>query len=413
MRRVDLGPFRIRVARSPVRLAVEMGGRTILAERARRDSAAVALLDASLWRPLGDRLSVEERGKDRAVVTAALPHDPAPVVMDLRREDRSGVTVLVVSIDDARALAIRQDLVPGHGEAFFPPPDGPRVIPGVLSAGSARGGLRERLLLSSRGYGIHLEAPQGSATRAFRPDPDSLRLEAAGSAYRMRLLPGSPKDALRALAILGLLPAEGVEPPRPGAVESWEGLREAVTRALGSSLLSPKLPPLAAASGVRDPELRARVLLASAFLSPIVPEPSGAPDAPSAGALPPGVQGLLASLFDRHSADWKKEGLGAVRPLVVEHPSEPEAWKEAGEWLLGPDLVVAPVLEAGKPSREVWLPPGSWMAVRSADGAPDVVRGPTRLRVDLSLDGIEIGLFVRESAPALSKEIREAFALAR
>jgi hypothetical protein len=164
---------------------------------------------------------------------------------------------------------------------------------------------------------------------------------------------------------------------------------------------------------VPDPELRTRVLLASAFLSPLLQDPAGAQDPPSTGAVPPDVRRVLASLFDRHAAGWKKEGLGAVRPLVVEHSSEPEAWKEAGEWLLGPDLLVAPVLEPGKPSRDVWLPPGSWIGVRSAESEPAVVRGPARVRVDLSLDGIQIGLFVRESAPALWKELREAFAGAR
>ena len=62
--------------------------------------------------------------------------------------------------------------------------------------------------------------------------------------------------------------------------------------------------------------------------------------------------------------------IGPVRPLVLEDPS-PEARSIDDEWLLGRDLLVAPVLRNGARERSVYLPAGArWQRVRvAADGA--------------------------------------------
>ena len=55
--------------------------------------------------------------------------------------------------------------------------------------------------------------------------------------------------------------------------------------------------------------------------------------------------------------------VGPVRPLVLDDPS-PAARSVDDEWLLGRDLLVAPVLEPGAAEREVYLPAGSrWQQV--------------------------------------------------
>jgi len=50
-----------------------------------------------------------------------------------------------------------------------------------------------------------------------------------------------------------------------------------------------------------------------------------------------------------------------MRPLFFEFPADPRAADVDDEFLLGPDLLVAPVVEAGAREREVYLPAGaSW-----------------------------------------------------
>ncbi len=47
-----------------------------------------------------------------------------------------------------------------------------------------------------------------------------------------------------------------------------------------------------------------------------------------------------------------------MRPLFVDYPSDPAAWGVEDEFLLGPDVLVAPVLQEGARSRTVYLPAG-------------------------------------------------------
>ena len=52
-------------------------------------------------------------------------------------------------------------------------------------------------------------------------------------------------------------------------------------------------------------------------------------------------------------------GAPPMRPLFFEFPHDEACWTVDDEFLLGPDLLVAPVLEAGAASREVYLPAGA------------------------------------------------------
>ena len=53
-------------------------------------------------------------------------------------------------------------------------------------------------------------------------------------------------------------------------------------------------------------------------------------------------------------------GVPVVRPLYLEYPDDPEAAKQDEEWLLGPHVLVAPVVERGVRSRAVYFPAGCW-----------------------------------------------------
>ena len=53
-------------------------------------------------------------------------------------------------------------------------------------------------------------------------------------------------------------------------------------------------------------------------------------------------------------------GAPLLRPLFYEFPEDAQAWTCKDEFLFGPDLLVAPVLEPGEGERRVYLPEGSW-----------------------------------------------------
>jgi alpha-glucosidase len=54
-------------------------------------------------------------------------------------------------------------------------------------------------------------------------------------------------------------------------------------------------------------------------------------------------------------------GAPVQRPLVFDHQHDPAVRDIDDEYLLGPDLLVAPVLEPGQTARQVYLPAGDWL----------------------------------------------------
>ncbi len=55
-----------------------------------------------------------------------------------------------------------------------------------------------------------------------------------------------------------------------------------------------------------------------------------------------------------------ESGAPVQRPLVFDHQDDPVARELDDQYLLGPDLLVAPVVEPGQTARQVYLPAGSW-----------------------------------------------------
>ncbi len=53
-------------------------------------------------------------------------------------------------------------------------------------------------------------------------------------------------------------------------------------------------------------------------------------------------------------------GAPMMRALCVDHPDDPVAWQADLEYLLGTDLLVAPMISADG-TRKVYLPSGVWV----------------------------------------------------
>ncbi|MEH7453231.1 glycoside hydrolase family 31 protein [Gottfriedia acidiceleris] len=56
----------------------------------------------------------------------------------------------------------------------------------------------------------------------------------------------------------------------------------------------------------------------------------------------------------------EQTGLPIVRPLVMEYPNDPETFQCSDEFLLGSQVLVAPMLRPGQSHRPVYLPKGTW-----------------------------------------------------
>ena len=95
----------------------------------------------------------------------------------------------------------------------------------------------------------------------------------------------------------------------------------------------------------------------------------------------------LYTLMQRAAA----HGEPVLRPLFYEFPDDARSWLDADDFLFGPQVLVANVLEPGMTRREVWLPPGpdGWYELQSGARHPS----GTCVTVAAPLDHIPV--FVR------------------
>jgi alpha-glucosidase (family GH31 glycosyl hydrolase) len=81
---------------------------------------------------------------------------------------------------------------------------------------------------------------------------------------------------------------------------------------------------------------------------------------------------------------YQRTGAPIMRHLALRFPGDPRAVEREDEFLFGPDLLVAPVLEPGATKRELYLPKGRWVelwdAVAYKRGSGDLRLGNARPR---------------------------------
>ncbi len=86
-----------------------------------------------------------------------------------------------------------------------------------------------------------------------------------------------------------------------------------------------------------------------------------------------------------------EKGSPVMRTLFYEFPEDPTCWTQETEYMFGPDILVAPITEAGVRGRDVYLPSGlNWKNAKSGE----IYEGGQTIYVDAPLDTIP--LFVRD-----------------
>lgn len=80
-------------------------------------------------------------------------------------------------------------------------------------------------------------------------------------------------------------------------------------------------------------------------------------------ALKPYLQALASENAQR--------GMPMMRPMFLEFPGDRHSWTEDSQYMLGPDLLVAPVMKEGAVSRNVHLPAGAWIDFWTGKGIRD------------------------------------------
>ena len=82
-----------------------------------------------------------------------------------------------------------------------------------------------------------------------------------------------------------------------------------------------------------------------------------------------------------------------LRALFVEFPQDPGAWLIENEYLLGSDMLVAPLFETGTTQRKVYLPEGKWIDYQTGkvyNGGWHVIDGGKLSLVVMIRDGAVI-----------------------
>ncbi len=185
---------------------------------------------------------------------------------------------------------------------------------------------------------------------------------------------------------------------------TWEGLQQTIPTVLGLGLSGIPFtgPDIGGFSGAPSRELFLRWFQLAAFLPFFrthcaFDQPPREPWAFGEGAVAVvrrmlSLRAQLLPYLYTLSHEATLSGAPLARPTFWSAPEDRGTWTQEDCFLLGTDLLVAPVLEEGASSRPVRLPPGAWYDFWTDERHP----GAQIIEVDAPLD--QIPLFVRAGA---------------
>jgi alpha-glucosidase len=104
------------------------------------------------------------------------------------------------------------------------------------------------------------------------------------------------------------------------------------------------------------------------------------------------VRYRLLPYFERLFVEHRETGAPLMRPMAWHFPNDVTAQRLDDQFMLGPDLLVAPILNRGTGRRAVYLPQGRW--VRFDDGT--ILKGRRYWEIEYEMDSVPA--FVRQGA---------------
>jgi sulfoquinovosidase len=79
------------------------------------------------------------------------------------------------------------------------------------------------------------------------------------------------------------------------------------------------------------------------------------------------IHAALGDELRELAAEAQRTSMPILRHMMLEFPGDPMALELSDQFMLGPDLLVAPVVEEGATERELYLPEGDWYHVLSGE----------------------------------------------
>ena len=181
----------------------------------------------------------------------------------------------------------------------------------------------------------------------------------------------------------------------------WEQLRSLVPAGLSASISGSPFwgHDIGGYIGTPSPELYIRWLQFGAFCPLMQYHGQTAREPWNFGEEAEAVYKLLANLRMKLKPtlialgkEAAKTGMPIMRPMILEFPDDPRFLNEDSQYMLGPDLLVAPILEEGATKRLVKFPKGTWIHILDKR----TFEGPSDTEVEISLKSAPV--FARKSA---------------
>lgn len=232
---------------------------------------------------------------------------------------------------------------------------GPRADVGLELRGTRQDAGMAPLLLSTAGYGEHFPAP--GRHRFDFAGTDRYRIEAPAIDYYFYYGPGIKQVIEEHHRVRGTAAQWPVSTEKAG---TWETLRTSLLRIVQggmSGAIAPAfdLGPYAEAA----PELQQRARQLGSLVQEVSPGKLGLS----------GFRGQLASFFEVYANEAHEKGYPVWHPLPFQFPEDPECARHADEFLLGDEMLIAPIVAPGG-SREVYLPQGVWTNLETNEVFP-------------------------------------------
>jgi hypothetical protein len=161
---------------------------------------------------------------------------------------------------------------------------------------------------------------------------------------------------------------------------SWAALRAALLRIVHGSISAMLAPTfdLKPYDNV-PPELAERARQLGSLVAEAAPGRAGLSD----------LRGRLASFFTVYAVEAHEKGFPLWHPLPFQFPDDPECARHADEFMLGDEMLVAPIVEPGN-RRSLYLPQGIWTNLATNEAFPG--------RKTVAIETPELPVFARNGS---------------